>query len=87
MALYDELDSMFPWSHSHYYLVNLSDMNEALEKCARITSGGSPHVITYNGQLILISPSAISPDILWLTEIVGPAAIEGPATVEETPEE
>ena len=29
-----------------------------------VDTGGSPHVITYSGQLILISPSAISPDIL-----------------------
>lgn len=77
MALYEELDAMFP-SHTHYYVVNLPDMNDALERCARLT-GGISNVVTYNGQMILAVQHLISSDISWLTEIAPPVVEEAPA--------
>jgi hypothetical protein len=73
-SLFEELDAVFT-SHSHYYTVGLPDMNEALEKCARIMHT-NPQVITYGGQMILASQHAISNDITWLTEIPRPAPPE-----------
>lgn len=83
MALYEELDGMFP-NHTHYYIVNVPDISEALDRCGRL-SHGSPHVIQYSGMIILVSPSAISNDITWLTEINDPNAVV--AVIEETPSE
>ena len=76
MALFEELDEMFP-SHSHFYVVNLSTMNEALDKCARVCVG-IPQLINYSGQMILVSQSGLSNDISWLTEIPAPAQLEAP---------
>lgn len=76
MALFEELDAMFP-SHSHYYIVGLSTMNDALEKCARVCVG-MPQLINYNGQMILVSQSGLSSDISWLTEIPRPEQLEAP---------
>ena len=79
MSFFEELDTMFT-NHTHYYIVGLSSMNEALEMCARVT-GGMAQVITYNGQIILASQSGISSQIPWLTEV------PRPEVVEETPPE
>jgi hypothetical protein len=70
MALFDELDAIFT-NHTHYYSVALSDMNEALDKCARMV-GGNAQVINYGGQMILASQSGLSNQIPWLTEIPRP---------------
>jgi hypothetical protein len=82
MALYEDLDAMYP-NHTHYYTVSLSDMNEAMEKCARL-AGYEAHVVTYNGQMILVSQQGFSSDnISWLNEIAPPPApevIEAPKT-------
>ena len=83
MSLFQELDAIFT-HHSHYYTVALPDMNEALEKCARITHS-MPQVINYNGQMILASPNALGDGISWLTEIPRPAeiAVEIPVIEDE----
>jgi hypothetical protein len=70
MALFDDLDAIFT-NHTHYYVVALSDMNEALDKCARMV-GGNAQVISYGGQMILASQSGLSNQIAWLTEIPRP---------------
>jgi len=81
-SLYEELDVMYP-NHSHYYTVALPDMNEAMEKCARM-AGYEAHVVTYNGQMVLISRQGFPSDnISWLNEIPAPPApevIEAPKT-------
>lgn len=74
MALFEDLDAMFP-AHSHYYVVGVSTMNEALEKCARVCVS-NPQLINYNGQMILVSQSGLSSDISWLTEIPRPEQLE-----------
>lgn len=71
MALFDELDAIFS-SHTHYYVVNVPSMNDALERCARL-SGGSPQVVNYGGQLILASGQNLGNQVSWLTEIERPA--------------
>jgi hypothetical protein len=70
MALFDELDAIFS-NHTHYYTVALPDMNEALEKCARVT-GDNAQVINYAGQMVLASQSNLGDQISWLTEIPRP---------------
>lgn len=74
MALFDELDAIFT-NHSHYYTVALPDMNDALERCARVT-GGNAQVINYAGQMILASQSSLGDQISWLTEIPRPVTEE-----------
>lgn len=69
MTLYEELDAMFP-SHSHFYSVSLTDMNEALEKCARLTDQPT-HVFTYSGQMIMIVQHSLGNDIPWLVAVPG----------------
>ena len=85
MALYEELDAMFP-SHTHYYIVGLTDMNEELDKCARL-SHGMVNIINYNGQMILISPNSLGSQISWLTEVIAPVVevIEPDPVVEPDP--
>ena len=70
MTLFEELDSIFS-SHTHYYSVGVPTMNDALERCARLT-GGSPQVINYAGQMILAADRALGNQISWLTEIPRP---------------
>jgi hypothetical protein len=69
MTLYEELDTMFP-SHSYFYSVSLTDMNEALEKCARLTDQPT-HVFTYSGQMIMSVQHSLGNDIPWLTAVPG----------------
>ena len=85
MALYEELDAMFP-SHTHYYIVGLSDMNEALDKCARL-SHGMVNIINYGGQMILVSPHGLSDQISWLTEVAAPVVevVEADPVVDPDP--
>jgi hypothetical protein len=79
MTLFEELDAIFP-AHTHYYSVALTDMNEALEKCARVT-GGNAQVINYSGQMILATQTNIGNEITWLNEIPRP---EEPIVEEES---
>jgi hypothetical protein len=70
MALFDELDAIFT-NHSHYYVVALSNMNDALEMCARVTHA-NPQVVNYGGQIILATQHSLGEGISWLTEIPRP---------------
>ena len=70
MALFDDLDAMFP-SHTHFYQVNLPTMNEALDRCARMT-GELGHVFTYNGTMFMAVQHSLGNDNPWLTEIPDP---------------
>ena len=73
-SLFEELDVMYP-NHTHFYTVGLGDMNEAMEKCARL-SGYEAHVVNYNGQMVLISQQGFSSDnISWLNEIPRPEPV------------
>jgi hypothetical protein len=84
MALFDELDGMFP-SHTHFYQINLSTMDEALEKCARMT-GELGHVFSYNGTMFMAVQHTLGNDISWLTEIEdpNPEVVEAEITVVDT---
>ena len=70
MSLFDELDAIFS-THTHYYAVGVPTMNDALERCGRLT-GGTPQVINYNGQIILATQQGLGNQISWLTEIPRP---------------
>lgn len=78
MTLFEELDAIFT-NHTNYYTVAVPSMNDALERCARLT-GGDDQVITYNGQIILATQQNLGNQISWLTEIPRPAP---PAEIEE----
>jgi len=84
MALFDELDNMFP-SHTHFYQVNLPTMNEALDRCARMT-GDLGHVFTYNGMIVMAVQHSLGNDNPWLTEIAdpNPDVIDADITVIDT---
>jgi hypothetical protein len=69
-TLFEELDAVFT-NHTHYYTVGLPDMNEALEKCARLLHSNA-QVINYGGQMILASHHSLGDGITWLTEIPRP---------------
>jgi len=72
MTLFEELDAIFP-AHTHFYIVNLPSIDEALERCARLT-GSASHVTSYNGQLIMAVQHGLNvDDITWLTEVPRPA--------------
>jgi len=77
MTFFEELDAIFS-SHTHYYTVSVPTMNDALERCARLT-GGTPQVINYGGQIILATQQTLGGQISWLTEIPRP---ETPAVEE-----
>ena len=92
--MYEELNSMYP-SHYHFYSVSLPDMNDALEKCARLCHG-DVFVTNYKGQMILTSqhplphttiewanPVPGSPELTWSEP---PAeVVEATEVTEETP--
>ena len=73
MALYDELNEMFP-AHNYFYTVGLTNISEALEKCARLT-GDPAHVFTYNGQMILCVQhelvDSLNNGVTWITSVSG----------------
>lgn len=69
MTLYEELDSMFP-SHSHFYFVELSSINEALERCARLTDQPT-HIFDYSGKIIMSVQHSLGSEISWLKEVPG----------------
>lgn len=83
MSLFEELDAIFS-NHTNYYIVSLPSMNDALERCARLT-GGDDQVINYNGQMILATQQNIGNQISWLTEVPRPTPPEAlsAATEEE----
>lgn len=69
MSLFNTLDSMFP-GHTHFYMVRLTDMSEALEKCARMT-GEIANVFNYQGQIMLAVQHDLGDQISWLTPVPG----------------
>jgi hypothetical protein len=69
MALYNDLDAIFP-SHQYFYAVNATDMSEALDKCARLV-GDHAHVINYNGQLYMSSHMDLGNEISWARPVDG----------------
>jgi hypothetical protein len=50
MALYDDLNTVFP-DHYYFYTVGNMDMSQALDVCARL-SGEDTHVIQYQGMTV-----------------------------------
>lgn len=73
MALYDELNEMFP-SHNYFYTVTLPTIGEALDRCARLT-GDPSHVFQYQGQTIMcVQHPLVDSDnggVNWLRAIPG----------------
>ena len=66
---YSELDTIFP-GHYHFYTVNNMDINEALDKCGRL-SRDAAQVIQYQGQIVFASTHAVSSDVPFLTPVPG----------------
>lgn len=73
MALYDDLNAMFP-SHNYFYTVAATDISEALDKCARVT-GEPTNVFAYNGQIVMCVQHSLVDNtqggISWLTAVTG----------------
>jgi hypothetical protein len=68
-TMYDDLNKVFP-NQYHFYTVT-GDINEALEKCARVCAG-DVHVSLYQNQAILASMHPIpSNTIDWATPVPG----------------
>lgn len=77
---YDELNNVFP-HHSYFYTVNGIQMNEALDRVARL-SGQPTQVVTYQGQIVLAVQHELSSEIPWITAVAGNPVADAPA---ETP--
>jgi hypothetical protein len=67
---YDELKIAFP-NFSHFYIVNGITLDEAMDRCARLT-GDDAHVLNFNNQLLFAAQHEISNDIPWLTWVEEP---------------
>jgi len=73
MALYDDLNEMFP-SHNYFYTIGLGTMDEALDRCARLT-GESCHIFTYQNQMIMCTQHSLvdcdNGGVSWLRAVPG----------------
>ena len=68
--MYDELFAAFP-DHSYFYEVSNMTMNDALERCARMT-GDNGLVSTYQNKIIFaVKHSLDTNDITWLSPVAG----------------
>ena len=68
-TMYDDLNKVFP-NQYHFYTVN-GDMNEALEKCARVCAG-DVQVALYQNQTILASMHPIAHESIdWANPVPG----------------
>lgn len=80
--MFDELNEMFPDYTNFYEIIGLG-ITEAMDFGARMAAG-DPHVINYNGKIILAVQHSIDvTDNDWLQEVPGTPAVvvEEPAVV------
>jgi len=69
--MFEELDKMFP-GHGHFYEVAGFTVNEALERCARLTVDGDDYVTQVNGKIIFVSKTKLDVNgIPWLNPVAG----------------
>jgi hypothetical protein len=67
--MFEELNNAFP-DHTHFYEVLGITMNEAMDRCARLT-GDNPHVMNYNGNIIFALKHDLGTGIEWLRPVSG----------------
>jgi hypothetical protein len=67
--MYNQLNAIFP-NQYHFYTTSM-DMNEALDKCARVCAG-DVHVVTYNNMTVLASLHPIAHESIdWAFPVDG----------------
>jgi hypothetical protein len=74
---YDDLNNVF-LHHSFFYTVSGLSMNEAIERCARLSSN-PVHVTTINGGIVLASMTDLGSEIPWLIPVAGNPSADEPA--------
>ena len=68
--MYNDLKTAYP-QFSHYYTVGGLSMNDALERCARMT-GEDANVFNFNGAIIFALTHALTTaEIDWLNPVAG----------------
>jgi len=67
--MFQELNNAFP-DHTHFYEVLGITMNEAMDRCARLT-GDNPQVMNYNGNIIFALNHDLGTGIEWLRPVSG----------------
>jgi hypothetical protein len=67
--MFEELNNAFP-DHTHFYEVLGITMNEAMDRCARLT-GDNPQVMNYNGNIIFALKHDLGNGIEWLRPVSG----------------
>lgn len=76
--MYDDLSNAFP-GFTHFYTINGLSMNDALERCARLT-GEDAHVFNYQNQIVFALQHEISNDNSWLVAVPGTPVDVEPTT-------
>lgn len=77
---YDELNNTFT-HHTYFYTVNGLSFNDAIERCARLSSN-PVHVTSINGATVLASMDNLGSEIPWLIPVAGNPAPEAPTEPE-----
>jgi hypothetical protein len=67
--MFEELNNAFP-NHTHFYEVLGITMNEAMDRCARLT-GDDPLVMNYNGKIVFALKHDLGNGIEWMTPVTG----------------
>lgn len=67
--MFEELNNAFP-NHTHFYEVLGITMNEAMDRCARLT-GDDPMVMNYNGKIVFALKHDLGNGIEWLHPVPG----------------
>lgn len=67
--MFDELNNAFP-NHTHFYEVLGITMNEAMDRCARLT-GDDPLVMNYNGKIVFALKHDLGTGIEWMKPVTG----------------
>ena len=67
--MFEELNNAFP-NHTHFYEVLGITMNEAMDRCARLT-GDDPLVMNYNGKIVFALKHDLGNGIEWLRPVIG----------------
>lgn len=67
--MFEELNNAFP-NHTHFYEVLGISMNEAMDRCARLT-GDDPLVMNYNGKIVFALKHNLGDGIEWLRLVPG----------------
>ena len=67
--MFEELNNAFP-NHTHFYEVLGITMNEAMDRCARLT-GDDPLVMNFNGKIVFALKHSLGSGIEWLVPVPG----------------